>query len=71
MALAPDGSALLFDQAIEASPEKVEASPSNAEIIQTNQGGAVTTSNLWILPLDSDNQQPYSIGSGLNPQWLP
>lgn len=71
MALAPDGSALLFDQAIEANSEKIEASPENTEIVQTNQGNSVTTSNLWILPLDSSQQQPYSVGSGINPQWLP
>lgn len=70
MALAPDGSALLFDQAIEASPDKIEASE-NAEIVQTNQGSSVTTSNLWILPLGSGQQQPSSVGSGINPQWLP
>lgn len=64
MALAPDGSALLFDQSIEASPD-------NPESVQTNQGGSVTTSNLWILPLDSSNQQPSSVGSGIDPQWLP
>ncbi|WP_299486467.1 hypothetical protein [Acaryochloris sp. IP29b_bin.137] len=64
MALAPDGSALLFDQAIEASPDYPESS-------QTNQGSLVTTSNLWILPLDSSNQQPSSVGSGIDPQWLP
>ncbi|MGR3273872.1 hypothetical protein ACSYAD_02060 [Acaryochloris marina NIES-2412] len=62
MALAPDGSALLFDQAIEASPD-------SAKIDQTN---SVNTSNLWILPLmTGGSQQPYSIGSGINPQWLP
>lgn len=71
MALAPDSSALLFDQAIEANSENIEASPENAEIIQTNQGSSVTTSNLWMLPLDSSQQQPYSVGSGINPQWLP
>lgn len=64
MALAPDGSALLFDQSIEASPD-------TPEIVQTNQGGSVTTSNLWILSLDSSEQQPSSVGSGIDPQWLP
>lgn len=65
MTLAPDGSALIFDQAIEADPE-------NENVVQTNTGSAVTTSNLWLLPLQPGQRlQPQSIGSGLNPQWLP
>ncbi len=65
MSLAPDGSALLFDQAIEASPDSEER-------VQTNQGSPVMTSNLWLLPLQAEQRlQPYTVGSGLNPQWLP
>ena len=65
MTLAPDGSALLFDQAI-------EASPGNAATAQTSQGSSVATSNLWLLPLQPGKTlQPQSIGSGLSPQWLP
>jgi len=65
IALAPDGSSLLFDQAIEASPE-------SENVVQTNQGSTISTSNLWLLPLQPGQKlQPQAIGSGLNPQWLP
>ncbi|NJK29531.1 MAG: Ig-like domain-containing protein [Acaryochloris sp. SU_5_25] len=67
MALAPDGSALLFDQAIEAKTE-------NPGVMRTKQGSAIATSNLWLLPLQSTDgqpRQPQGIGSGLDPQWLP
>lgn len=65
MSLAPDGSSLLFDQAIEAETD-------TATTVQTQQGSAVTTSNLWLLPLTAEQTpKPQSIGSGLTPMWLP
>jgi hypothetical protein len=67
MTLAPDGSALLFDQAVEAKAK-------DPGVMRTNQGSAIATSNLWLLPLQSTNgqpRQPQAIGSGLDPQWLP
>ena len=65
MTLAPDGSALLFDQAIHTNDETEKA-------VQTSQSSTMTTSNLWLLPLQPGAKlQPQSIGSGASPQWLP
>lgn len=44
ISLAPDGVALLFDQ-------PVNLSQPNASNLQTNQGAAIATSNLWVLPI--------------------
>ncbi|WP_299489914.1 hypothetical protein [Acaryochloris sp. IP29b_bin.137] len=71
VSLAPDGSALLFDQAIAANPE-TDTQSGSEDMIQTSQGSSVTTSNLWLLSLQTGQApQPQSIGSGLNPVWLP
>ncbi|MEM9264744.1 MAG: hypothetical protein AAGA46_04395 [Cyanobacteria bacterium P01_F01_bin.13] len=72
MSLAPDGLALLFDETI----------PGTDNSAVSNDGIAIATARLWLLPLyqTSDarlNQQPQSIEpqvfpfSGLNPIWIP
>ncbi len=70
ISLAPDGSALLFDQAI--SDNQANST------FQTEQGEGVLTSTLWMLPLSNTFASgstaavaPEAIASGLVPKWLP
>lgn len=67
--LAPDGSALLFDQAIGEDTASSGALP-------TALGPGVVTSRLWMLPLAQasdlgDAVEPEAIASGWSPSWLP
>ncbi|NEP63389.1 MAG: hypothetical protein F6K31_41900, partial [Symploca sp. SIO2G7] len=72
MSLAPDGLALLFDEAI--------LDKNDSTVL--DDGGAVTTAKLWLLPLyptsaDRLNKNPQSIEpqefpfAGLSPMWIP
>ena len=49
MSLAPDGLALLFDQVVTATTPSNSSAQMNVPI--TNEGEAITTSQLWLLPL--------------------
>jgi hypothetical protein len=60
LSLAPDGSKLLFDQALE-SENKAPASPLE-----------LTASNIWALPLPATpSTVPALLAVGTEPQWLP
>lgn len=72
MSLAPDGLALLFAETI----------PSNDGSTALDDGGAIATVRMWLLPLyqtseDRLNKRPQSIEpqafpfAGLNPVWIP
>ncbi|NEP02964.1 MAG: Ig-like domain-containing protein [Symploca sp. SIO2E9] len=70
MSLSPDGLALLFDQV-------VTSIPTAADTLKTDEGRAIATSLLWLLPLDNNtaadnlNQlQPEQLLSGFHPRWL-
>lgn len=74
LSLSPDGLALLFDQTVTQITEggNIDLMP------QTQAGDTITTSRLWILPLDlpEDNSpielQPEELPFlGYNPYWLP
>ena len=82
ISLAPDGSALLFDQIISADQAgDFNAPVPNQEGLLTAQGTAITTSKLWMLPLNSNQSSKSVTGavaiesdkvtSGLAPKWLP
>lgn len=80
MSLAPDGSALLFDQVISADQAGDFSAPSTHQDTQlTAQGTAITTSRLWMLPLDADQSSHAGavpidsnvVTSGMAPKWLP
>jgi hypothetical protein len=71
MSLSPDGLALLFDQ-LGTRP------PSATDNLRTNEGQAIATGLLWLLPLadtTSSNTavqvQPEQLLPGFHPQWLP
>ncbi len=68
LSLAPDGSALLFDQA-------VTSTQFSDNRLQTDQGEAIAASNLWLLPLTPadprQKPQPEAIASGFHARWLP
>ena len=74
MSLSPDGLALLFDQVVTANP--TERPP--ADGLRTNEGQAIATSHLWLLPLLPPTQSATSaelqpeqlLLSGLHPRWL-
>lgn len=74
MSLSPDGLALLFDQVV-TSP----GIPPTADGLRTDEGQAIATSNLWLLPLTSSKpgeprtqMQPEQLPlPGLQPRWLP
>jgi hypothetical protein len=69
ISLAADGSALIFDQVV--------AAPSNqGSSLQTEQGQAIATSSLWLMPIASpDNPTqvlaPQPLSSGFHARWLP
>lgn len=74
MSLSPDGLGLLFDQVM-TSP--TSSQPSQA-IPRTNEGEAIATSRLWLLPLPNTNfsistqPQPEQLPlPGFRPRWLP
>lgn len=72
MSLSPDGLGLLFDQ-VTTTPESTESLP------RTDEGEAIATSHLWLLPLpanvDLSNNaqlQPEQLPlPGFHPRWLP
>jgi dipeptidyl aminopeptidase/acylaminoacyl peptidase len=72
ISLSPDGLAFLFDQT-----EHSEAqNPTTDKPIQTQQGKAISTSRLWLFPIDPLNptaqSQPEALPmAGLHPRWLP
>jgi hypothetical protein len=71
MSLSPDGLALLFDQVV-TSP------PSATDTLRSNDGQAIASGILWMLPLanitssDSPAQlKPEQLLPGFHPRWLP
>ncbi|MBD2441258.1 Ig-like domain-containing protein [Nostoc sp. FACHB-110] len=74
MSLSPDGLGLLFDQVV-AQPENVQA-PANT--LKTDDGEAIATSSLWLMPLlpiaDAaiTTIKPEKLPLiGFHPRWLP
>ena len=72
ISLSPDGLGLLFDQVMTSTHNRTSQAP------RTNQGEAVATSRLWLLPLPhtsdttSAQLQPEQLPlPGLRPRWLP
>jgi hypothetical protein len=74
LSMAPDGLGLLFDQVVTAS----DANPSPT-LPRTEQGQAIATSRLWLLPLPetidanlANQLQPEQLPlPGFRPRWLP
>jgi len=73
MNLAPDGLAMMFDQAV-----STEDGSADEGVAQGSDGRAIATSRLWLLPLQIDadgnptKMQPQALGvNGLRPYWLP
>jgi hypothetical protein len=71
MSLSPDGLGLLFDLL-------VTKPPSAADNLRTNEGEAIATGLLWLLPLvDATSSgtaaqlQPEQLLPGFHPRWLP
>lgn len=69
MSLSPDGLALLFDQLFTQPP----AANDN---LRTNEGQAIATGMLWLLPLvegstNNTSVQPEQLLPGFHPRWLP
>lgn len=67
MSLSPDGLGLLFDQVVTVTPE---SNPSQINVPRTNEGEAIATSRLWLLPLTSALEE-RSLTSALQPEQLP
>lgn len=77
MSLSPDGLALLFDQVIAV---KTSAGATGNNTPQTDEGQAIATSRLWLLPLlpatpgagATKHPQPEQLPlPGFHPRWLP
>lgn len=77
MSLSPDGLALLFDQVVTAT---TSSDLSQAKGLRTNDGKAIATSRLWLLPLLPTRSveatpaqlQPEQLPlAGFHPRWLP
>jgi hypothetical protein len=71
MSLSSDGLALLFDQVVTRPPEA-------ADSLRTNDGQAIATGLLWMLPLvdatweaPTAQVQPEQLLPGVHPRWLP
>jgi hypothetical protein len=71
MSLSPDGLALLFDQLATRPPLATDT-------LRTNEGQAIATGLLWLLPLANSTPsttptqlQPEQLLPGFHPQWLP
>jgi hypothetical protein len=68
--LSPDGLALLFDQLGTKPPEATDT-------LRTNEGQAIASGNLWLLPLvdnmpsNAAQLQPEQLLPGFHPRWLP
>lgn len=74
MSLAPDGLGLLFDQVT----AQVDQQPLSASVLKTQDGEAIATSSLWLMPLlpiDDTSQttiKPEKLPFvGFHPRWLP
>jgi hypothetical protein len=74
MSLSPDGLALLFDQVV---PEANATTPS-ANNLKTDDGEAIATSSLWLMPLLPISDTAISTIKpeklpliGFHPRWLP
>jgi hypothetical protein len=70
MSLSPDGLALLFDQL-------VTRPPAASDNLRTNEGQAIATGLLWLLPLvettpgnTTAQVQPEQLLPGFHPRWL-
>ncbi len=70
ISLAADGSALIFDQVVAAPADQ-----GGSSALQTEQGQAIATSNLWLMPIASPNpikvSSPQPLSSGFHARWLP
>ncbi|MGB7443571.1 MAG: Ig-like domain-containing protein [Coleofasciculaceae cyanobacterium] len=71
MSLSPDGLALLFDQVATKAPEAADG-------LRTDEGQAIATGLLWLLPVLNDTTsdaatklQPEQLLPGFHPRWLP
>jgi hypothetical protein len=71
MSLSPDGLALLFDQLVTRPPGATDS-------LRTNEGQAIATGLLWLLPLvetaptnPTTQVQPEQLLPGFHPHWLP
>jgi hypothetical protein len=74
MSLAPDGLGLLFDQVM----PHIDPVPLSANVLKTEDGEAIATSSLWLMPLlPIDDPANISIKPeklpfvGFHPRWLP
>ena len=74
MSLAPDGLGLLFDQVM----PQIDPVPLSANVLKTEDGEAIATSSLWLMPLlpidDAANNtiRPEKLPLvGFHPRWLP
>jgi hypothetical protein len=74
MSLAPDGLGLLFDQVM----PHIDPLPLSANVLKTEDGEAIATSSLWLMPLlPIDDATNISIKPeklpfvGFHPRWLP
>lgn len=75
ISLSPDGLGLLFDQVMTSTV----AGSSQANLPRTNEGDAIATSRLWLLPLPntsyssiSTQPQPEQLPlPGFRPRWIP
>jgi hypothetical protein len=69
ISLAADGSALIFDQVVAAAADQGSSSS-----LQTEQGQAIATSNLWLMPIAPDHPTqvlaPQPLSSGFHARWL-
>lgn len=72
MSLAPDGLGILFDQVVSGAENK------SSSTVRGRDGKAITSSQLWALPLAQDDEgvpvpvQPEKLEiAGLRPRWLP
>ncbi|MBW4645259.1 MAG: hypothetical protein KME23_20075 [Goleter apudmare HA4340-LM2] len=75
MSLSPDGLGLLFDQVV---PQTDSAPSPSTNTLKTNDGAAISTSSLWLMPLlpiaDTANTEikPEKLPLvGFAPHWLP
>lgn len=76
MSLAPDGLGLLFDQVV---PQDPNTPPSPGNTLRSDDGEAIATSSLWLMPLlpitDAGTNaeiKPEQLPlTGFHPSWLP
>lgn len=75
MSLSPDGLGLLFDQVVTGT----ESNSSGVNVPRTDEGEAIATSRLWLLPLMPASEQQTTAQlkpeqlplPGFHPRWLP